>query len=54
LNETVAFSDRMERVKAGINEWPEWKRRMLATNPPPRRPTNGDDDPRGARRDERD
>ena len=52
--ESVAFWDRVERVKAGINEWPEWKRRMLAANPPLRRPTNGDDEPRDARRGERD
>ena len=42
--ESVAFWDRVERVKAGINEWPEWKRQLLAADPPLGLPTNGADE----------
>ena len=41
--ESTAFWARVDRVKAGINEWPEWKRRLLETDPPLARPMTGDD-----------
>lgn len=41
--ESAAFWARVDRVKAGINEWPEWKRRLLETDPPLAHPTSGDD-----------
>lgn len=36
--EAAEFWAVVARVREGINEWPEWKRRLLETDPPLARP----------------
>jgi hypothetical protein len=36
--EAAEFWAVVARVRDGINEWPEWKRRLLETDPPLARP----------------
>ncbi|MBK7672985.1 MAG: hypothetical protein IPJ24_16600 [bacterium] len=45
--ESAAFWAMVARVRDGINEWPEWKRRLLETDPPLGRSGNGDHAPSG-------
>ncbi|MBK7190578.1 MAG: hypothetical protein IPO18_08310 [bacterium] len=47
--ESAAFWARVERVKAGINEWPEWRRRLMEIDPPLGRSGNDDDTLRDTR-----
>lgn len=41
--EAAEFWAVVARVRDGINEWPEWKRRLLENDPPLARPMTGDD-----------
>lgn len=36
--EAAEFWAVVARVREGINDWPEWKRRLLETDPPLARP----------------
>lgn len=41
--ESAEFWAMVARVREGINSWPEWKRRLLETDPPLGRPRHGGD-----------